>query len=134
MEKVEQSVRPDRKVYHITPEGRSALIAWLAGPAPFAGMHSGPMVQVFFMGELSDEEVLRQFEGYAQIMRMVLSQYDKVPAAVEKVYADVPSERERFFWQLTLDNGIRNMRANLEWAESAIEKIRRHEIPAKKEG
>ncbi len=133
MEKVEQSDRPDRKVYHITPAGRGALIAWLAGPPPLSGMHSGPMVQVFFMGELSDAEILRQFEGYAAVMRQVLAQYDQVPAQVEEVYRNVPSPRERFFWLLTLDNGIRTMRANLEWAENAIRRIRNSEIPEKQE-
>lgn len=133
MEKVEQSDRPDRKLYSITPKGRADLIAWLAGPPPLTGMHSGPMVQVFFMGQLSDEEVLRQFEGYASVMRMVLAQYEQVPAQVQEVFEDVQLQRERFFWQLTLDNGIRNMRANLEWAEAAIERIRRREIPARKE-
>ena len=52
MEKVEQDDRPDRKVYHITETGHNALVNWLAGPAPYSGMHSGPMVQVFFMGQL----------------------------------------------------------------------------------
>lgn len=132
MEKVEQSDRPDRKLYSITPAGQAALTAWLAGPPPLTGAHSGPMVQVFFMGQLADEEVLRQFEGYAHIMRMVLAQYEQVPAQVQQVYEDVQLQRERFFWQLTLDNGIRNMRANLEWAEAAIARIRRGEIPARK--
>ena len=133
MEKVEQDDRPDRKVYHITPKGQAALVAWLAGPPPFSGMHSGPMVQVFFMGELSDEEILRQFEGYSAVMRLVLSQYDQVPEKVEEVYQNVQSPRDRFFWLLTLDNGIRNMRANLEWAETAIQRIKNGEIPARKE-
>lgn len=133
MEKVEQSDRPDRKVYSITPAGRAALRDWLAGPPPLGRSHSGPMVQVFFMGELSDEEILRQFEGYAEIMRMVLSQYENLSPAVAEVFDDVQSERERFFWLLTVDNGVRNMRANLEWAEAAIERIRRSEIPVKKE-
>lgn len=133
MEKVEQTSRPDRKLYSITPGGRSSLLAWLAGPPPLGAAHSGPMVQVFFMGALLDEEVLRQFEGYAKIMRMVLAQYDQVPGHVQTVYSDVRSDRERFFWLLTLDNGIRNMRANLEWAEAAIQKIRNSEIPPHKE-
>lgn len=133
VEMIEQNDRPDRKDYHITEKGKIALIQWLAGPPPLGSMHSGPMVQVFFMGELSDEEVLRQFEGYASMMRMVLGQYENVPVHVEEVYRDVQSERERFFWLLTLDNGIRNMRANLEWAESAIDAIRRQEIPARKD-
>jgi hypothetical protein len=30
---------------------------------------------------------------------------------------------------LTLENGIANMRANLEWAESVITRIKNNEIP-----
>jgi DNA-binding PadR family transcriptional regulator len=133
MEKQAQSDRPDRKVYSITPAGRQALLGWLAGPPPLGASHSGPMVQVFFMGALPDAEILRQFEGYAAVMRMVLAQYEQVPVHVEEVYQDVRSARERFFWQLTLDNGLRNMRANLEWAETAIARIRNHEVPAEME-
>lgn len=133
MEMVEQDDRPDRKVYHITAAGQAALLEWLAGPAPLAGAHSGPMVQVFFMGSLTDAEVLRQFEGYAYIMRMVLERFEKVPEDVEAVYQDIQSPRDRFFWLLTLDNGIRNMRANLEWAQIAIERIQSGQLPARKE-
>ncbi|MCE1252308.1 MAG: PadR family transcriptional regulator [Anaerolineae bacterium] len=129
MEKLEQDERPDKKLYHITPAGQAALLAWLAGPPPLSGMHSGPMVQVFFMAELSDEEVLRQFEGYAHIMRSVLAQYEQVPEKVDEVFNDVRSPRDRFFWLLTLDNGLRNMRANLEWAETAIKRIKQGQLP-----
>ena len=38
-------------------------------------------------------------------------------------------EREHFFWLLTLENGITNMRANLAWAESVIERIKKGQIP-----
>ena len=132
MEIIEQDDRPDRKVYYITDTGRSALLQWLGGPPPLGSAHSGPMVQVFFMGALSDAEVLRQFEGYANIMRMVLNGFESVPGDVENVYQDVQSPRERFFWLLTLDNGIRNMRANLEWAEAAIEKMKTGQMPSRK--
>ena len=131
MEKLEQDERPDKKIYHITPAGQTALKDWLAGPPPLNGTHSGPMVQVFFMAELSDEEILRQFEGYAQVMRSVLAQYERVPDKVDEVFNDVRSERDRFFWLLTLDNGLRNMRANLEWAEAVIARIKRGEVPQK---
>ncbi|OJX48214.1 MAG: hypothetical protein BGO78_13160 [Chloroflexi bacterium 44-23] len=133
MEMVEQSQRPDRKVYHITSTGHSALLQWLSGPPPLGSTHSGPMVQVFFMSALSDAEILRQFEGYAHIMRSVLAQYDQVPQQVENVYQDVQSPRERFFWLLTLDSGLRTMRANLEWAEAAIKKMKAGQIPVDKE-
>lgn len=130
VEKIRQEDRPDRKVYYITSEGRVALMEWLAGPPPFSEPRSAPLIQVFFMGQLSDEETLARFEQYAQIMRMILARYEEVPEAIEDIYQDVKSDRERFFWQLTLENGLANMRANLEWAESVIERIRNGEVPA----
>jgi hypothetical protein len=39
------------------------------------------------------------------------------------------SPREHFFWMLTLENGIANMRANLEWAEIVIERIKAGQVP-----
>ena len=121
---------PARKVYHITEAGRAALIAWLSGPPPLDSPRSAPLIQVFFSAQLSDEELLAKFEGFAAIMRQILSQYDQVPEGIEIYRAEINSPREHFFWMLTLENGIRNMRANLEWAESVIERIRNGEVPA----
>jgi PadR family transcriptional regulator AphA len=129
MEKISQDDRPDRKVYHITSAGRAALIEWLAGPPQVSEARSAVLIQVFFMGQLSNEEILKRFEGYTHIMKMVLDQYDQVPTNVEEIYTDVKSERERFFWMLTLENGICNMRANLEWAESVIERLKNGQVP-----
>lgn len=129
MEKVSQEDRPDRKVYHITNAGRNELQRWLSGPPPMDEPRSAPLVQVFFAGELSDEEILAKFEGFAAIMRAVLSQYDQVPARISPYQEEIQSPRQHFFWMLTLDNGIRNMRANLEWAESVIAQIKQGQIP-----
>jgi len=112
MERSRQADRPDRKVYHITPAGRAALLAWLAGPPPLHEPRSAPLIQVFFMAQLADEEILQRFEGYAQVMRMFLDRYEQVPADVQEIYTDVQSERERFFWLLTLESGIANMRSS----------------------
>ncbi len=131
MEKVPQEDRPDRKVYHITEAGRAALLAWLSGPPPLDEPRSAPLIQVFFAGQLSDEEILAKFEGFAAIMRAILEQYDRVPAQIGPFQQEIPSPREHFFWLLTLDNGIRNMRANLEWAESVIAQIKAGKVPPK---
>ena len=131
MEKVPQEDRPDRKVYHITEAGRAELIQWLSGPPPMDSPRSAPLIQVFFAGQLSDEEVLAKFEGYAAIMRAFLDQYDQVPDHLGPFQDEIPSPREHFFWLLTLENGVRNMRANLEWAESVIERIKSGQVPEK---
>ena len=129
MEKVHQEDRPDRKVYHITEAGRAALIQWLSAPPPMRRPRSAPLIQVFFAGQLSDQEILAKFEGYAEIMRAILSQYDQVPDHLGPFQNEIPSPREHFFWMLTLENGIASMRANLAWAESIIERITNGEIP-----
>ena len=129
MEKVPQEDRPDRKVYHITDAGRAELMRFISGPPPMGEPRSAPLIQVFFAGQLSDEEVLAKFEGYAAAMRAFLSQYDQVPEMIAPFQAEIPSPREHFFWMLTLENGIRNMRANLEWAESVIQRIKDGMVP-----
>lgn len=129
MEKVPQEDRPDRKVYHITEAGRAELMTWLAGPPPLDAPRSAPLVQVFFSGQLSNEEVLAKFEGFAAIMRAILAQYDQVPNQLGPFQDEITSAREHFFWLLTLENGIANMRANLVWAESIIERIKKGEVP-----
>jgi PadR family transcriptional regulator, regulatory protein AphA len=129
MEKIPQDDRPDRKVYHITDTGRAALREWVAGPPPMNEPRSAPLIQVFFSGQLSNEEILTKFEGYAAIMRAILAQYDQVPAQLGPFEQEITSPREHFFWMLTLENGLVNMRANLAWAENVIERIKNGQAP-----
>jgi PadR family transcriptional regulator AphA len=130
MEKVPQDDRPDRKVYHITQTGRAEFLRWVSGPPPMSEPRSAALIQVFFSGQLSNAEVLEKFEGYAALMRGILEQYEQVPTQLTPFQQEIASPREHFFWMLTLDNGIRSMRANLEWAESVIERIKSGQIPA----
>ncbi len=131
MEKIPQEDRPDRKVYHITDTGRKELLQWLSGPPPMDAARSAPLIQVFFAGQLPDEEVLAKFEGFAELMRAILAQYDKVPEQIAPFEEEIPSPREHYFWLLTLDNGIRSMRAALEWAENVIDQIKSGKVPQK---
>jgi len=129
MERIPQEDRPDRTVYHITDSGRAELRRWLAETPSAAGPHSSPLVQVFFSGQFTDEEVLVKIEGFAAFMRSLLAQYEQIPAQLGPFKQEIPSPREHFFWMLTLENGIQNMRANLEWAESIIEHIKNGQVP-----
>ena len=131
MEVVEQTERPDRKVYHITPAGREALRHWLASPMPQQETRSAALIQVFFAGQLSDEEILAKFEAAAQATRAVLDVYQQVPQDIEEYVTTIGSPREEFFWMLTLELGIRSMQTQLEWMESVMQRIRNKEHPSK---
>ena len=131
MEKVPQSNRPDRKVYTITEAGRQELHLWLEELPPTEASRSAPLVQVFFLGQLPDTEVLAKFEGFAAMVRTVLEIYNQIPEKLDEYAKMVGSKRETYFWMLTLDLGLRTMRANLEWAESVIESIKNGQVPTK---
>ena len=130
VEVVRQEDRPDRKVYHITEQGKQSLLDWIAGPIPNQMPHSAPLIQVFFSGSLSNEEILEKFESVKQMFEMILAQYHKVPAVVGQYEDMVGSERETFFWMLTLELGIKTMQVQLEWAQSVIDRIKNNEVPA----
>jgi len=128
-----QDDRPDRKVYHITPGGKQELHRWLTTPLPPKALRSAELIQVFFAGNLSNEEALAIFEREAEKMRQILEQYQQVSEARESQhYKDaIHSEREVFSWGLTLENGLWSARSDLAWVESVIERIKNDQIPAK---
>ena len=99
------------------------------GPPPLDEPRSAPLIQVFFSGQLSDQEILAKFEGYVAIMQTVLDQYDQVPDMILPYQREITSPREHFFWMLTLENGIANMRSNLQWAQSVVDRIKSGQVP-----
>jgi PadR family transcriptional regulator AphA len=131
MEKVEQSSRPDRKVYHITETGRRALADWMAAAPPMDPTRSAALVQVFFIGQLTNKQILAKFEGFAVMMRGILKLYNELPEKLDEYAEAIGSPRETFFWLATLDLGKRTMRANLEWAEHIIAEIKKGRVPRK---
>jgi PadR family transcriptional regulator AphA len=129
VEIIEQIDRPDRKVYHITSQGREELKRWLAGPIPLQEPRNAALIQVFFAGQMTDAEILSKFEEAANQFRQVLKRYEVVPNKLDEITQDIGSPRETYFWMLTLELGIKTMRANLEWAENVIRVIQNKELP-----
>ncbi|MBN2392226.1 MAG: PadR family transcriptional regulator [Anaerolineae bacterium] len=131
MEVVEQSDRPDRKVYHITEAGRIELNQWLLTPLRPHVPRNATLIQVFFAGQLSDEEILAMFERAADQMRAVLKRYEQIPQQAEAYQEYIDSPREFYCWMLTLDAGFKSAQANLDWLEEIIRRIKNGEVPAR---
>jgi DNA-binding PadR family transcriptional regulator len=125
VELVEQTDRPNKKVYHITETGRAELQRWLLDPIPPLEPRSAPLIQVFFGGLLDDEEMLAKFERLQDQCRAILAAYDQVPEQIEPFFEVAKDQREIFYWLLTLEAGKRTMQAHLEWAESVIERLKK---------
>ena len=88
-------------------------------------------MQVFFSGQLSDEEILAKFQEAASFFHMILDQYNQVPQQVGEYIQWVDSPRETFFWMLTLELGMKTMQTQLDWAESVIQRLQNKSVPEK---
>jgi hypothetical protein len=131
MEVVVQENRPNRKVYSITRAGREELRQWLMLPPPTQIPRSAGLIQIFFAGQLSDEEILQKFETVAAYCRKTLAVYEAISTETIAGYEEQVGLREAFCWNLTVDLGLRSVQAQLEWAENIIKQIKRGKIPAK---
>lgn len=129
IEVIRQESRPDRKLYTITDSGRRELREWLISPLAHEGPRSADMIQVFFAAQLSDEEVLAIFERTAATLRSGLDRYALIPRDIESYGEYTRSPREFFFWMLTLDVGVNNLRCSLAFLEDLIRRIRAGELP-----
>jgi DNA-binding PadR family transcriptional regulator len=129
LEVVSQELRPDRKVYHITQAGREELRQWLATPLEMDDGRSASLVQVFFSGQLSNEEILAIFRRAAEQCRAALEQLRQVPSQAKPFTEMIGNPREEWCWFLTLECGIRMTAANLAWLEDVIARIEKGEIP-----
>jgi PadR family transcriptional regulator, regulatory protein AphA len=130
IEVIHQETRPDRKVYHITETGKQELRNWLVTPLTPEENRSADMIQVFFAAQLSDEEILAMFERTAAMLRSGLEHYAHIPRNIEFYSEYTTSPREFFFWMLTLEVGIQNLKSSLEFLENLIQRIRNGELPS----
>lgn len=111
------SPRPRRQEYSITPAGQMRLEAWLAVPARddpprdefllklFFGLDAAPGVSVGHM---------RRFQEKNRRMLATLLELETLGRAHSSHHPGFP------FWMLTLNYGVGQLRAALEWSDSAL--------------
>ena len=128
-EVIHQESRPNRKEYRITAVGCAELREWMVTPLKPDEHRSADMIQIFFAAQLSDVEILGIFEHAAELMRAGLAQYSLIPRNIEDYKEYTNSPREFFFWMLTLDVGIHNMKSGLDFIENLIQRIQNGELP-----
>jgi DNA-binding PadR family transcriptional regulator len=127
MEVIEQSDRPDRKVYSITPAGRTQLLNWLSLPFPQEDSRSVPLVQMFFSGQISDDLMVEKLTVTLNGMKQQMAVFDMIPDQVSEFTPMAKNDREIFFWFLTLELGKRNLQMTMDWMESIVDRIKRQD-------
>lgn len=120
---VEQSGRPDKKVYRLTPQGETAFRQWLESRLPLPEIRHTHLLQFSFMASLPTNAILECIESYAAQIQEKLNLYGDA-SYIEATLRFARNAKERAIWQLVLENGVRYYETELAWCRHAIETLR----------
>jgi DNA-binding PadR family transcriptional regulator len=114
---VAQRGRPTKKIYSLSDEGHSGLVAWLRIPARVQSVKDEMMLKTFACGLLEEEDALDLFTRHAEHHQARLERYQEL----ERFLASGPltTNRVRLGPYLTLLRGIRYERDYIAWCELA---------------
>lgn len=122
----EQQDRPDRRLYHITPAGRTDLLAWLAEPmTEIAPTKDSLLVRLFFSAQLDKETVLTQLRLQRSLHQRQLSLYrNEIVALINEGIRQSPElKRDALLWDVTRRNGELVEEAYVRWLDETIQRI-----------
>ena len=128
VEFIHQRDLPNRKLCHITEEGRAEFRRWVGDAPPQEVFREPFLVQCFFMGALSDDSVVEVLEAKARALRQWLEEFGMMAEAINAGDLHPGPTRDQFFWCLPLDHGLWYVQATLDWVEETIDRIRRKEF------
>ena len=110
-----QDARPNKRVYTITPAGRTALRAWLAEPWGLATLRDESLVKLTVADPLPDAEIVVHLRGLKVA-------HERRCAEFEAEIADLPDDVNRNLI-LALRKGVHAQRAFARWCQEAIDTL-----------
>jgi len=122
----EQEDRPDRRLYHITPTGRTDLHAWLAEPmTEISPTKDSLLVRLFFSAQLDKTLVLTQLRLQRSLHQRQLNLYrNEIAALIQESQRQHPElKRDALLWDITRRNGELTEDAYVRWLDEAIHRI-----------
>lgn len=120
---IEREERLDMKIYHITDPGRAELHEWLSTPLLEHDTREPFLIQVYFGGQLNDEEILNLLHRKLKEIEGRLAVYEAVYQMTKSTPSKVADKRAAFFAMLTLELGYINSKSDAAWLRSAIERV-----------
>ena len=118
-----QEDRPPRKVYHITEAGQDALREWLSSYHEPLPSRISWLIQVFFAGQIPDDAIVGVLEKKIQHLQKRLAGICMAREISAQSREPTDDVRDVFYWNLTMDFGEANLQAQIDWIQSALERI-----------
>lgn len=122
---IEQSGKPTKKRYRVTPAGRGALIKWMRQPTEPSIVKEPLLVKLFAGHLLKSSEMTAEMTRERDRHRAQLESYLRI----EKNYFAHPKSLSKAhqFAYYTLRSGIHYERSWLKWADEVIKELKNEE-------
>lgn len=119
-----QDGRPDRKVYHITPEGENAFHVWLQKfPSTLSSaVRDEFSVRIFFGSRIPKEELQFQLRRFIKEQQEQISSFVYVKKVIESYSKSIAPEEE-LYWKLLLNRSNSMAQTLIKWAEDSIQEL-----------
>lgn len=128
--KIEQSDKPDKKVYSLTGKGRKALIEWVPEPAAEPPTTRDEInLKAYAMWMISDKDAMRQlFETKAAHHREKLEYYDRLLEQVKQESGDnlESIDDKNFGRYILIRKAITLANTQIEWCGWVLSFFDRH--------
>lgn len=122
-EVVAREERLDMKIYSITDKGRTELHQWLSTPLPEQDAREPFLIQIYFAGKLSDDELLELLRRELKVTEERLAVYEAIHQISVSEPGKINDVRAIFLCMLTLEAGYINNQSIAQWLRSAIKRI-----------
>ena len=129
-----QEKRPDRKVYHLTKEGKETFLNWLNRfPGQLSEIsRSRFLMRIFFSSRIKLDELAFQIKRYKKEKEEQLRYLNKVEQWIKDYSREEKYKDDTFYWNLIIKKGYKDVATGLEWTDECLQLIEKKK--RKKEG
>ena len=127
-EVIEREDRLDKKLYHITLAGEAELHKWLTTPKPTPDTREPFLIQVYFGGKIADQEIIELFQHEIRSLEEHLATFQVIYHTYQEMISTHSEPRAFFFSVLTMEYGIAQGKASLNWLKNALKRIETGEL------
>lgn len=122
-ELIEQSDRPDKKLFSITESGREELLRWLSEESVEMNPRSPMLMKTFFRGELSIDENINYFSEMENILTRFTVGYRSEPPKVEQYARLINDPLKALYWKMTAEFGAMYLEMYLQWVKNCKKEL-----------
>lgn len=122
-EYIVQQDKPNKKLYHITDEGKKEFLRWLASDSEDVSKNKNAfLMKVFFSGSSDIDQSIAMLKRFIDDCNAYINSMNKVPTAIDANRGFV-EPLQALYWEFTADYGLRQTKFCIEWAGDCIEKL-----------